>query len=171
MTRIMLKEKGLPKQFWVEAVACLAYLLNRCPTKMVKNKTAQEAWSGYKTSVAHLGIFGYIAYAQVLKVKMKKLGDHGEICIFIGYSEKSMAYKLYNPLTRKLMVSRNIIFNEEEALNLSKEETTQVQPVVDELDGPLQEVPSPTTPPSPQHATPSSARRYPSFGVVAANLP
>ena len=28
MTRIMLKEKCLPKNFWVEAVACIAYLLN-----------------------------------------------------------------------------------------------------------------------------------------------
>jgi transposase InsO family protein len=54
MTRSMLKEKGLPKQFWVEVVACSVYLLNWCPTKSVKNMTPQEAWSGYKPSVAHL---------------------------------------------------------------------------------------------------------------------
>jgi hypothetical protein len=29
MTRSMLKEKGLLKQFWAEAIACLVYLLNR----------------------------------------------------------------------------------------------------------------------------------------------
>ena len=28
MTRTMLKEKCLPKNFWVEAMACIAYLLN-----------------------------------------------------------------------------------------------------------------------------------------------
>jgi transposase InsO family protein len=28
MTRTMLKEKGLPKQLWAEAVACSSYLLN-----------------------------------------------------------------------------------------------------------------------------------------------
>ena len=109
MTRTMLKEKGLPKQFWAEAVACSAYLLNRCPTKIVKNKTPQEAWSGYTPSVAHLRIFGCVAYAQVPEVKRKKLDNHGEKCIFIGYSEESKAYKLYNPLTKKLVVSRDVV--------------------------------------------------------------
>ncbi|CAL9028348.1 unnamed protein product [Prunus brigantina] len=69
MTRSMLKEKSLPKQFWAEAVQCSVYLLNRCPTKSVKNKTPQEAWSGYKPNVAHLRIFGCVAYAQVPKPK------------------------------------------------------------------------------------------------------
>jgi len=32
MTRTMLKEKGLPKQFWAEAVVYSTYFLNRCPT-------------------------------------------------------------------------------------------------------------------------------------------
>ena len=39
MTRSMLKEKHLPNEYWAEAVACSAYILNRCPTKAVINKT------------------------------------------------------------------------------------------------------------------------------------
>ncbi|KAF8365039.1 hypothetical protein HHK36_032960 [Tetracentron sinense] len=93
-----------------------------CHTKSVKNKTPQEAWSGYKPSVSHLKIFGCIAYAQVPKAKRKKLDDRGEKCIFIGYSEESKAYKLYNPLTNKVVVSRDVIFNEEESWNWDKEE-------------------------------------------------
>jgi len=73
MTRTMLKEKGLPKQFWAEAVACSTYLLNRCPTKQVKGKTPQEAWSGYTPNVARVRIFGCVAYAQVLKSKGRSL--------------------------------------------------------------------------------------------------
>lgn len=114
MTRTMLKEKGLPKKFWAEAVACTVYLLNRCPTKSVRNMTPQEAWSGYKPIVAHLKIFGCVAYAQVPEAKRKKLDDRGEKCIFIEYSEVSKAYKLYNPLTNKVVVSRDVVFNEEE---------------------------------------------------------
>jgi hypothetical protein len=102
MTRTMLKEEGLPKQFWTEAVVCSSYLLNRCPTKSVKNMTFQETWSGYKPSVAHLRIFGCVAYSQVSKSKRKKIDDRGEKCIFLGYSEKSKAYKLYNLLTKKI---------------------------------------------------------------------
>jgi hypothetical protein len=87
MTKTLLKEKGLPKQLWAEAVTCSIYLLNRCPTKSVKNMTPQEAWSDNNTIVAHLRIFGCLAYSQVPESKRKKLDDHGEKCIFLGYSE------------------------------------------------------------------------------------
>ena len=74
-------------------------------------------------------------------------------------------HKLYNSLSKKLVVSKDIVFNNEEAWNLSKEETTQEQHVVNELDKPPQEVPSQVTPPSPQHVTLSSARNHSSSGV------
>ena len=115
MTRTMLKENYLPKNFWAKTMARTTYLLNRCPSKSVENMTPQEVWSGYKPSVSHLRIFGCIAYAQVPETKRKKLDDHGEKCIFIGYSEESKAYKLYNPLTNKVVVSRDVIFSEDES--------------------------------------------------------
>ena len=31
MTRSMLKTKGMPKEFWAEAVMCSVYVQNRCP--------------------------------------------------------------------------------------------------------------------------------------------
>ena len=43
MARSMLKEKGLPNIFWVEAVYTAVYILNRCPTKSVQDKTLIEA--------------------------------------------------------------------------------------------------------------------------------
>ena len=75
----------MPRTFWAEAVQCVAYLLNRCPTKSVKFKTLDEAWSGRKPEVSHLRIFGCIAYAHIPDQKRKKLDDKGEKCIFIGY--------------------------------------------------------------------------------------
>ena len=59
MTRTMLKEKCLPKNFWVEAVACIAYLLSQCPLKSVENMTPQEVWSGYKPSVTLKNVWVY----------------------------------------------------------------------------------------------------------------
>lgn len=40
MARSMLKEKGVPN--------LAMYILNRCPTKSIQNKTPLEAWSGQK---------------------------------------------------------------------------------------------------------------------------
>ena len=131
----MFKEKGLSKQFWAEAMPCSTYLLNRCPTKQVKGKTPQEAWSGYTPNVEHLRIFKCVAYAQVPEVKMKKLDNHNEKYIFIGYSEESKAYKLYNSLTKNLVVSRDV-FNETEVWSWSNEEIVKEQLVVNEPNEP-----------------------------------
>ncbi|KAL5570519.1 hypothetical protein UlMin_027094 [Ulmus minor] len=63
--RAMLMEKGLPKTFWAEAVYTAVYLLNRCPTNVVKDKTLVEAWSGRKPSAKHLRVFDCICYAHI----------------------------------------------------------------------------------------------------------
>nr|KYP47813.1 hypothetical protein KK1_030509 [Cajanus cajan] len=42
MARSMLKENGLPNTFWAEGVYTAVYILNRCPTKVVQDKTPIE---------------------------------------------------------------------------------------------------------------------------------
>ncbi|KAK2983322.1 hypothetical protein RJ640_016060 [Escallonia rubra] len=111
MTRSMLKSKNLPKEFWAEAVDCAVYLSNRSPTRSVWNQTPQEAWSGYKPSVSHLKVFGSIAYVHVPDQQRKKLDDKSEKFIFIGYSQESKGYKLYNPVDKKMKVSRDVTFD------------------------------------------------------------
>ncbi|XP_074342697.1 uncharacterized protein LOC141680342 [Apium graveolens] len=46
-----------------------------------------------------------------------KLDDKSEKCIFIGYSERSKAYKLYNPVTKKVVISRDVRFDENSAFD------------------------------------------------------
>ena len=98
----------------------------------------QKAWSGYKPSVSHLRIFGFIAYAQVPETKRKKLNDHGEKNIFIGYSDESKAYKLYNPFTNKIVVSRDVIFSEEESWGWNDDLTSKEKPL--DLEGQKEDV-------------------------------
>nr|GEZ20804.1 reverse transcriptase [Tanacetum cinerariifolium] len=75
MVQSMLKTKKMPKEFWVEAVDCAVYLLNRYPSKSLDNKTLQEAWNGLKPTVSHLRVFGSIAYVHVLSQRRLKLND------------------------------------------------------------------------------------------------
>ena len=75
MARSMMKAKHLPNEFWAEVVACAVYILNRCPTKSVKDKVPQEAWSNKKHNVSHLRVFGCIAYAHVPTENGKKLDN------------------------------------------------------------------------------------------------
>eukprot|EP00253_Pinus_taeda_P008645 PITA_08645 len=91
MARSMLKEKHLPNDYWAEAVNCAAYILNRCPTKVVMNKVPEEAWSGRKQGVTHMKFFGCVAYAHIPNQLRRKLDNKEQKCIFIGYSEESKA--------------------------------------------------------------------------------
>ena len=65
MARSMLKEKGLPNKFWTGAVYTVVNILNKCPTKVVQDKTPIEAWSGQKPLAKDLWVFGSIFYIHV----------------------------------------------------------------------------------------------------------
>ena len=113
MARCMVKNQFLPHAFWLEAVMCATYVLNRCPTKALQSITPYEAWHGRKPSVAHLRVFGYLAYALVPVQHSKKLDDKAVKCIFVDYSFESKGYRLYHPQTKRILVSRDVVFVED----------------------------------------------------------
>ena len=45
----------------------------------------------------------------------KKLDKKGHKCIFVGYSEDTKAYKLYDPIARKVIISHDIQFIKNES--------------------------------------------------------
>ena len=73
MAHRMMAAKHLPKEYWDEVVATTIYIMNRCPTKSMKNKVPHEAWTGMNHNVLHLIFFVHVAYAHVLDQMRKKL--------------------------------------------------------------------------------------------------
>ncbi|RDX74343.1 hypothetical protein CR513_45924, partial [Mucuna pruriens] len=67
--RCMLSIKGVPKSFWTEPVNWTFYLLNYCPTHIVKNITPKEAWSGIKPSIKHLRVWECLAHVHIPEAK------------------------------------------------------------------------------------------------------
>ncbi|MCO5566420.1 hypothetical protein L7F22_020097 [Adiantum nelumboides] len=108
----MLKAKSLPHRLWMEAVACAAHVLNRCPTCALKTITPYEAWYDRKPSVSYLLVFGCLAYDHIPQQLRGKLDDKVVKCLFVGYSSGSKGYRLYNPATNKIFESRDVIFAE-----------------------------------------------------------
>lgn len=87
----MLYEAKLPKSFWAEAVAASTYLINRFPTKG-HDLTPEESWTGRKSDLFHVRVFGAKTMVYILKQKRDaKLTE----CILVGFDELTKAYRLY----------------------------------------------------------------------------
>ena len=137
----------------MEAVNCTVYILNHCPTKNLEGRTPQEAWNGYRPDVSHLRVFGCIAYAHIPDQRRSKLDDKSYPCIFIGYDQRSKAYKLYDPKAKKILISRDVKFNEEGIWNWG----TNMIEVQEEEEQVKAQVEDPTPPSSPSMRSPFSS--------------
>lgn len=98
---------NLFKELWVEMADCVVSLLNRCSTRNLEKKSLQEAWTEKKPDILYLKVFESIAYAQIPGPRRTRLDDKSAKYIFIRYDAKSKAYKLFDPNTFKLYVSRD----------------------------------------------------------------
>lgn len=120
MVRSMLSGKDIPKTFWPEAVNWAAHVLNRSPTLAVKDQTLEEAWSGVKPSIEYFRVFGCISHVHVADNKRTKLDSKSLPCVLLGVSEESKAYRLYDPTSNKIIVSRDVVFEEDKSWEWNK---------------------------------------------------
>jgi hypothetical protein len=93
-------------------VGTACYLVNRSPSSALDDMTPQEVWIGKEPSLTHLKVFGCDAYVHVPKENRSKLDKIVEKCIFIGYKDGLKGYKLWNPETKKVVYSRDVVFRE-----------------------------------------------------------
>ena len=77
-------------------------------------KCPEEAFTGCKVSVSHVKTFGCIAYADIPKETRGKLELVARKTILVGYMPTSRQYRLYDPVTREVIVSSAPIFAEDE---------------------------------------------------------
>ena len=109
--RSLLHAKRLPLELWAEAIACTVYTLNRVSNK-ASPSTPYFIWHGSKADVSNLRIFGSTAFIHVPKAERHKLDSKSIKCYFVGYSLTQKAYRFWIPATRKIKISRDVIFDE-----------------------------------------------------------
>lgn len=121
----MLLASGVERKFWTEAVSTANYIRNRCPTSAYGNqfstKTPAELWFGRKPNISNFRIFGAICYNHIPAEKRKKMEPKSSKCIMFGYASNN-AYRLWDIEQRKLVIGRNVIFDEQSIFNRTKAE-------------------------------------------------
>ncbi|KAK1422289.1 hypothetical protein QVD17_25292 [Tagetes erecta] len=114
-TRSMLKAMKMPQSFWGEAVRHAIYILNRVPTKALTDSSPYEALKGRKPNLEHLRVFGCVAYAKVPSQHLTKLDDRSIKMVYLGNEQGSKAHRLVDPETKRICVSRDVKFIENES--------------------------------------------------------
>ena len=109
--RAMLYHAKLSKGFWAEAVNTAAYIRNRVVTS-ASDETPFGRWYGRTPDVSHFKVFGCMAYAHVSEVDRKKLDKKAMKLRFLGYSNTQKGYRLFDMEKQKVVVRRDVIFNE-----------------------------------------------------------
>jgi hypothetical protein len=96
--------KNVKLMFWADVILCAVYVKNMCPSHAIKNKTPYEMWYGHIPSVRHLRVFGSTCYALIPKEKRSKLDARSWKCIFLGYSNTTKGYRLYDETNKKFIL-------------------------------------------------------------------
>src|SRR3954470_2341235 len=97
LARTMLNESNLPKYFWADAISTACYVLNRIIIRPILNKTPYELLKGRKPNVSHLHVFGCKCFVlNNGKDNLGKFDAKADEGIFLGYSQSSKAYRVYN---------------------------------------------------------------------------
>jgi hypothetical protein len=120
--RSMMKAKGMPGISWAEAVTTAVYVLNRSPTKGITGMTPFEAWYGKKLVVHHLCTFGCVAYVRNSSSNLEKLDDRSQPMVFIGSERGTKGYHIYDPVSQKVQVTCDVVFDEQASWDWGKEE-------------------------------------------------
>lgn len=115
--RAMLAAKCVPKEFWAEAATWAIHVLNRTPTQTLDAITPEEAWSGKKPTVSYFRVFGCLCHVYIPDNRRTKLDDKSVAGVLLGVSNESKGYRVYNPLTKKIITSRDVVFEEDKQWN------------------------------------------------------
>ncbi|GJV36556.1 retrovirus-related pol polyprotein from transposon TNT 1-94 [Tanacetum coccineum] len=110
--RTMLIYTKAPLFLWVEAVATACYTQNRSIIRLRYGKTPYELLHDRKPDLSYLHVFGALCYPNNDSETLRKLQAKADICIFIGYAPKKKAYHIYNRLTRKIIETIHVDFDE-----------------------------------------------------------
>ncbi|CAI7753783.1 unnamed protein product, partial [Closterium sp. NIES-54] len=112
--RGLLIEAGLPEYFWPDAVRSACVAKNRALTHVGADKWVPYVeWIGRKPKVDMLRVFGCMCMALVPKhLRHNKLGAKAIWAVHLGMAQNSKGWLLWDPFTKKFLVSRDCKFME-----------------------------------------------------------
>ncbi|KAJ0027681.1 hypothetical protein Pint_36319 [Pistacia integerrima] len=110
----LLTNADLPLSYWPHAFQTSAYLINRQPTPLLNNKSPFESLFNQPPNYLKLRQFGCLCFPLTRPYNTHKLQPKASPCIFLGYSQTQSAYRCMDLQTKKIYLSRHVLFHEKQ---------------------------------------------------------
>lgn len=91
-------------------------MINRTPASAIEFEIPEKAWTGVLPDLGGLRSFGWIAYVH------SKLNPRAKKGVFLGYPAGVKGYRVWLIDDRKVVISKDVVFNEEVMYKSSTEE-------------------------------------------------
>jgi hypothetical protein len=119
MAQSMIRQAALPKSYWALAMAAAMHVRNRVHSSGAGGVPFTLA-TGRRADLSSMRVFSCPAYVHVDNSQRRKVDDRAWKGVFVGYASESPAWLLYNPATRRVVSSRNVVFDEAAVLSMER---------------------------------------------------
>ena len=108
----LLAQSSFSSQYCVDTFLTLVFLINRLPTKVLSNKTPHFLLHKTDPTYMNLRVFGCACYPLLRLYTHNKLAFRSKKCLFLGYSNCKKGYRCLDLATKRVYISRHVIFDE-----------------------------------------------------------
>ncbi|KAA8517060.1 hypothetical protein F0562_017122 [Nyssa sinensis] len=108
--RALLISASIPERFWGEAALTAVYTINRVPSPTIQNKTPFELLHGTVPNYSLLRVFGCVCFVTLPSHERTKLEPRSRLCCLLGYGLTQKGYRCYDPIAKRLRISRHVEF-------------------------------------------------------------
>jgi hypothetical protein len=103
---------SIPPHFWTGVVSTATYLINIQPSSTLQGGIPFEHLCGKTPEYSSLRLFAYLCYVLLGPHERTKLITQSVECAFLGYSIEHKRYHYWDPVARRMQMSRDIVFDE-----------------------------------------------------------
>lgn len=137
--RLLIIDSKLPDGLWPELMRTAVYLLNRTPKQRLKWKTPYESFFSRihrsqdqnQPRVGHIRTIGCKTFALTASAQLKekrlqsRTSPKAWIGFLVGYNSQNI-FRVWNPVTNKIYITRDVIFNEDEFFSADEMQMRQM---------------------------------------------
>ena len=91
-------------------------LINQSPSYPLEGDIPKRVWTRKFVSFEHLTVFGCRAFVHVPRDERSKRDSKTKQCIFLSYCNEEFGYRLWDPTTKKIIKSKDVVFFEDQTI-------------------------------------------------------